>query len=250
MIWLIAVLLTFSSLFAQSDLVREADSLFHAADYERVELLVLRSERQADVPDSQRVTLELLGGYSMIMLNRELDARAHFTQALNVDSTLTLDPIEISPKFRVVFDDVKREWLEKQARREPEAVVSSLFHKVPARPESHALNLIIPGSGFIREGKPVRGLVHLALQATSAALWLTEISQTSDARKRYLAAETSGQAASLYDEYDSHHRRMWTFGLTSGGIYLLSQFDLILFRHSESVRIIPTESGASINVRF
>lgn len=250
MIRLIVVLMTFSSLFAQSDLVLEADSLFHVADYERVELLVLRAERQSDLADSQRVALELLGGFSLIMLGREQDARAHFVQALEADSALTLDPVEISPKFRVVFDDVKSEWLANRTLPETESVMLPVYRSVSARPESHALNLLVPGSGFMREGKTVRGLIHFALAATSTALWLTEIKQSSDARKDYLAAQSSAQAASLYNDYDTHHRRMWTYGLTSASLYLLSQLDLALFRKSESIELIPTQSGASLQVRF
>lgn len=250
MIRLIVFLFACSTLFAQTDLLHEADSLFHAAEYERVKLLVLRAERQFDLPDSQRVALDLLGAYSLIMLGREEAAREHFMRVLEVDSMLTLDPVRVSPKFRVVFDDVKAQFLSRRAQNLlPGEPVTGIV-KIGARTESHAMNLIVPGSGFLREGKTIRGLSHLLLQGLSAGLWLTQVSQTSDARKKYLAAKSSDDASSLYDDYDSHHRQMWTYGLTSAGIYLLSQFDLALLKKSESVRLSPTPEGVKLSLSF
>lgn len=249
MIRLLAVLIFSATLFAQSDILTEADSLFHAGDYERVELLVLRAERQFDLPDSQMVELELIGGYSLIMLDRVEEARSHFQRALEIDSTTTLDPIFVSPKFRVVFDEVKLRYLSNRAQEIPtrEQLYGSIT--VGARPESRVMNLLLPGSGFVNEHKYVRGAAHLVVQGVAAALWLGEISQTKDAREKYLAAD-SANVSRLYDDYDVHHQKMWTFGIVTGSIYMLSQFDLALFRRSETIKLYPTPEGATLSIRF
>ena len=246
---LLAVLFFCASLFAQDNILFEADSLFHAGDYERVELLVLRAERQFDLPDSQMVSLELLGGYSLIMLDRVEEARSHFQRVLELDSTTTLDPVLVSPKFRIVFDEVKVSYLSNRAQEIParEQMYGTL--RVGASPESRVMNLIVPGTGFISEGKPVRGAVHFVLQGVAAALWLSELSQTSDARDKYLAAD-SANVARLYDDYDSHHQKMWAYGLTTAGVYMLSQLDLALFRRSETLKLYPTPTGATLSLRF
>lgn len=251
MILVVALLALCSSLFAQTNVRAEADSLFRIGDYERVELVVLRAARQTDLTAPDKIALELLGGYALIMLNREADARAHFEQAIDLDSTLVLDPVQVSPKFRVVFDDVKQEWLTKRTRSIPTSQIREVTTYQHARSESHLLNLALPGAGFVREGKTVRGLIHFAAQATFTILWLSELSQNNSARKDYLAAASSASASSLYNTYDTHHRRMWTYGLTAAGIYLASQVDLALWRTpTTSFEVLPAELGARIQLNF
>lgn len=249
MIRLLAVLFICTALYAQDDLLSEADSLFRAGEYEHVELLVLRAERQFNLADSQLVALELLGGYALIMLERVEDARSHFQRVLELDSTTLLDPVLVSPKFRVVFDEVKADYLFNRAQELPTQQKLYGTTRVGARPESQVMNLIVPGAGFLREGKPVRGAAHLIVQGVAAALWLTELSRASDARENYLAAD-SASVSRLYDKYDSHHQKMWTYGVVTGGIYLLSQFDLALFRRSEMLKLYPTPQGATLSLRF
>lgn len=250
MIFVLAFLALCSTLFAQSSLSSEADSLFHAGDYERVELLTLRAANNPELPDTQRISLELLGGYSLIMLNRETDARVHFQRALEIDSTLSLDPVQVSPKFRVVFDDVKSEWLTRRIQNIPSSRVREVAGWRHASSESHLLNLILPGAGFLNERQSVRGVVHIIAQTAITALWLSELSQNNSARKEYLAADSS-QVQPLYKTYDDHHRRMWTYGLAAAGIYLASQVDLTIWRTRQaSFEILPAESVLRFNIGF
>ncbi|MBL0060710.1 MAG: hypothetical protein IPP40_04280 [bacterium] len=251
MIWLFALLVSCSGLLAQTSLRAEADSLFYTGDYERVELLVLRASRNAEIPDSQRVALELLGGYSLIMLQREAEARSHFQRALELDSTLVLDPVQVSPKFRIVFDDVKSEWQASRIQSIPTARVKEVTVWKGASIGSHLLNFAVPGTGFLNEKKYARGIIHFAAQAALTVLWLDEVSQNNSARKDYLAADSSSQAETLYNTYDDHHRRMWTFGLAAAGIYLASQVDLTLFRTPKtSFEVLPAESALRLKVNF
>ncbi len=251
MIWILALLISCSGLYAQSSLRAEVDSLFLVGDYERVELLVLRAASDAAIPDTQRVALELTGGYALIMLEREAEARSHFQRALELDSTLTLDPIQVSPKFRVVFDDVKSDWQTRRIQDVPTTRVQEIVSWRGAEPKSRLLNLAVPGTGFLAEKKFVRGAVHFAAQAALTVLWLSELSQNNSARKDYLAADSSSQAETLYKTYDDHHRRMWTFGLAAAGVYLASQVDLTLFRTPQtSFEILPAESALRLNFNF
>ena len=251
MIWLFVLLLSCSGLFAQTTLRSEADSLFYAGDYERVELIVLRSARSTELPDSQRVALELLGGYSLIMLSREPEARSHFQRALELDSTLTLDPVQVSPKFRVVFDDVKSEWQASRIQNIPATRVKEVTLWQGAGIESHLLNLAVPGTGFLHEKKYLRGVIHIVAQAAVTILWLNEIEQNNSAREDYLAADSTAQAQALYQTYDDHHRQMWTYGLAAAGIYLASQVDLTLWRTpTTSFEVLPAESALKLSVNF
>ncbi|MCL4306212.1 hypothetical protein KJZ99_09880 [bacterium] len=228
----------------------QADSLFRLGEYEQVELLVLRADRQGDLPTTDRVALELLGGYSLIMLERESEARAHFARALELDSALVLDPIQVSPKFRTVFDDVKREWMSTRTMDVPTAAIREFTIQQGARPSSQLLNLALPGAGFLAEGRSVRGLIYIAAQAGVTALWLSELSQNNSARKDYLAAD-SASVERLYETYDSHHRRMWTYGLAAGALYIVSQIDLAFLRIPvKAYEIVPTEFGARLQIHL
>ncbi|NUO19690.1 hypothetical protein HUU59_09605 [bacterium] len=249
MILVLSLFVLVSSLAAQTNVVAEAESLFHAGDYERVELLALRSANSLDLSESDRVTLELLGGYSLIMLEREEDARTHFQRALDLDSTLTLDPVQVSPKFRVVFDDVKSEWQLQRSLRVPKIRTVETTESRRARTESHIMNLFAPGAGFLSEREHLRGAVHLIAQTALTALWLSELKQNNDARKKYLDADSSSQAVDLYREYDDHHRRMWAFGLAAAGVYLASQLDLTLWRASKTP-VTVSASANSLNLHY
>lgn len=240
-------------LSAQASVLSEADSLFHAGQYEQVELLALRAERQQDISSDEQVKLELLSGYALIMLSREGDARAHFGQALDLDSTLALDPVEVSPKFKVVFDDLKQSWLAaRAAQAETPKMVDEAMPVVShsASPSSVRSNFIIPGSGFLREGKTGRGLVHLGLTAVCAGLWLSELTQNNTARKDYLAASTTDEAERLYDEYNSHHGRMWAFGLATVGVYALSQLDLAVWKSKVQLSANPAAATLELAIQF
>ncbi|MBK6910417.1 MAG: hypothetical protein IPH10_05725 [bacterium] len=257
------LLILFLALTAQANVLSEADSLFHAGDYDRVELLALRAEQSNDLPDSERVALELLGGYSLIMLGREDDARVHFTHALELDSTLTLDPVVVSPKFRVVFDELKRDWLASRATEvspdDPTRKVTDQGTRIesvrrsatrPARLSAVRLNFLCPGAGFVREGRVARGLLHAGVTVVLTGLWLSEISQNNSSREDYLAAATTAEAERLYDDYNAHHRQMWTFGLAAAGAYALSQLDLALWRGPATLTAGPSGHGLKLALAF
>jgi len=104
----ILLLIVAPTLIAAPTLRGNVDSLFAARQYEQVELAVLRAVDQLSAePDSERIAICLTMGYSLVMLDRETDARDYFRRALDVNPHLQLDPLRISPRFRGVFDEVK-----------------------------------------------------------------------------------------------------------------------------------------------
>ena len=247
MIFLLALLFPVLLLAAPSPLVHQSDSLFHAGDYEQVELLALRAEQDTTLLTiEERIALHLNGAYSLIMLSRENDARRQYENALRLNPELTLDPVMVSPKFRGLFEEVKLA-IQRERIAEPKREVVTRG----ARPLSLALNLFAPGVGHLREGRAIRGVSYLALEAALVGGWLYYAGESSDSRRAYLAERDRARVPSLYDEYDSNYRAMWAMASTAGAVYLLSQIDLILYRkQGVTVAAIPLPQGVKIGVRF
>ena len=55
----------------------------------------------------ERARVNLTAGYALIMQGREQEAKEYFARALDAEPNIVLDPVQVSPKFRVVFDEVK-----------------------------------------------------------------------------------------------------------------------------------------------
>lgn len=231
------------------------DSAFVSGRYEQVELLALRQLSSGDSlsPDA-RAKICLTTGYALIMLNRETDARDYFSQALDAVPTLALDPILVSPKFRMVFDEVKaeRSTVESVARRTlmEKGGTSALY---PVRTSARVLNLFLPGVGQMQEGRVIKGTAFLALQTAATIYWIVEQKNARDSRADYLAATTDSEIRRTYDDYNSHHKNSWAGGIAAGAIYVLTQLDLAVMKpQKKSMRVSwsPTANGLAAVVSW
>jgi hypothetical protein len=236
--------------FAECDLCQEADSLFAAGEFEKVEMLVLRlGTDQGEMSDADYANLQVTAGFAMIMLDRETDARRYFNRALDKNPSLTLHPVQVSPKFRIVFDDVK-------LHRSIVPNETPEVHYRGASPRSHLLNLALPGVGQLREGR-LRGILYLTAQAASLGLWIHQLDKASDSRAHYLAQSSPPEISKAYHDYNRDYQTAWGYGIISGAIYLLSQADLALIRNQISdeqpgfsMSIMPAASGVSFQVNW
>jgi hypothetical protein len=235
---------------AECDLCRQADSLFVAGEFEKVEMLVLRlGTDQGEMSDGDYASLQVTAGFAMIMLEREADARRYFNRALDKNPDLTLHPVLVSPKFRSVFDDVKLHRSIAQTET-PEILYRG------ASPRSLLLNLALPGVGQLREGR-LRGILYLTAQAASLGLWIHQLDKTSDSRAHYLAQSSQPEISNAYDDYNRDYRAAWGYGLISGAVYLISQADLALIHNPVtdenpgfSMSIMPELSGLRFSLNW
>ncbi len=251
-LYLLMCLLCASAALAADQNLAVMDSAFSAGDYLRVEVIALRLlQNPTQLADSEKVHVHLTAGFAMIMQEREADARNHFSDALDIDAGLTLDPVEVSPKFRSVFDEVKREH---EAKKEPDVVAQTLesaaLGLLRPSPSSHAWNLVIPGSGHMREGKYIRGGIWLGLQAASAVLLFSTISESNDARQEYLAETDSVEIENRYDDYNTAYNRIWIAAAAAGAVYVASQIDLAFLRRTEIRLGSIRGSDASVRISF
>jgi hypothetical protein len=230
----------------------QLDSAFANGDYEKTELLAMRILQSPDsLPKNDRARVNLTAGYALIMLNRERDARTFFTQALDAVPDLTLDPSIVSPKFKVVFDEVKIERERKlQAQKQHSTELQTArFSSGPSR-NALLLNLAIPGLGQVVEGQKTRGAIYTGLQVVSVVWFVKSLSDMNSSRKDYLrSAGDANTIASRYNRYNQDYRMAWASGIVSGLVYLAAQTDLILYqpRTGEPVKLTVT-SGSKLGL--
>ena len=226
------------------------DSAFVEGKYSQVELLTLRLlQSGAELSTQERSRVNLAAAYSLIMLNREPEAREYFRGALAAEPDLTLDPVQVSPKFRVVFDEVKAEFQRTQAASLREEKRAEIANRFPSQ-SAVLSNLIVPGSGQWRDGRKLRGAAFFLAQAATAGVLVWRIQEMSDSRADYLAQTDPSRIEETYDIYNSDHTLAWGAGILTAVVYLAAQADLILFRPNESpVRLATSlQSGMRIGM--
>jgi hypothetical protein len=224
------------------------DSAFVNQQYEKAELLALRIiQGQPSLTNDERARLNLTMGYCATMLGREDDARLYFSRALDAVPDLQLDPVQVSPKFRVIFDEVKSG--RATVREQEDARLSQVKSVRIAR----FTNLIVPGTGQWQQGYRTRGAIVFGLQAASVAMLIWRWGKMNDTRESYLAETNRSLVQSDYDRYNRDYRLTWAAGLATGFVYLASQADLIWLKptpKSLHVALIPSVSSASMVVHW
>jgi hypothetical protein len=235
------LLLAAPALLAQTkpDLLA-VDSAFVNGQYEQTEILALRVlTGGGNLTSDETARLNLTAGYAVIMLGREADARYYFAKALDAVPTLTLDPVAVSPKFRVVFDDVKSKHEDgpsiqggrasgmKVMIDAQDGTVYPYRTSLVSRTQAELFNLVVPGSGQWLSGRRIWGASFFVLQAASAGYLIYQVGQAHDSREKYLDVTDPALIKSAYKRYDRDNKRAWAAGIATGVIYIAAQADLI-----------------------
>jgi len=225
------------------------DSAFVNGQYEQVELLSLRLlQDYPDLTADEVARVNLTAGYALIMLNREAEARRCFARALDAVPELALDPVQVSPKFRVVFDEVK-------AAR-PEARPRPLPADTSAQPHSSLFasamwsNLIVPGSGQWKMGSRLRGALLFGAEATCLTLLIINAIEMQNSRADYHAATDPVNIRRAYERYNQDYQATCIAGIGAAVVYLAAQADLVrLNGQSSAVTMLPMTGAAGISFR-
>jgi len=230
------------------------EAAFAHGQYEHVELLALRESAQLDsLPEDDQVAVRLTVGYALIMLDREHDAREWFRRALDVKPALRLDPIQVSPRFRAVFDELQATYVPRQDHARADSVMAT---SAPRR-SSVLLNLAVPGFGQWREAHRTRGVVLAAVQAAAAGICVWRLSELRDSRDAYLAQTDRTRVRRDYAVYRTDYRAAWISGLAAGVVYIGIQTDLALSRREHPGRglslapmVNPAAVGLAVTLRY
>ncbi|RPH92464.1 hypothetical protein EHM69_12720 [candidate division KSB1 bacterium] len=228
------------------------DSAFVNNEYERVELLTLRIlQSGVKLTEDESARLNLTAGYALIMLGRESDARSYFSRALDAVPNLTLDPVQVSPKFRVVFDDVKA--ARPKPGTEPKPDTTAVLQGLTKQDRQAWLsNLILPGSGQWKMGKRTRGAIIFGAQIGTLGWMIKEIIEMQDSRAEYMAETDPVKMRDKYNDYNRNYQNAWIAGISAGVIYIAAQADLVRLETKSGQefgwRVAPLQSGASVGL--
>ncbi|MDD5088072.1 MAG: hypothetical protein PHI18_04675 [bacterium] len=242
---------------ASANVRDDVDAAFAAGAYERVELLALRASADWDtLPADDCAHVYLTTGFALIMLERASDARNYFRRALDADPTLRLDPVRISPKFRMVFDDVKATYIPHPPASRDHATTLPIMRGPQAR--SVMANLLLPGSGQWLEGRRGRGAVIAGAQLAAAGALVWRLDALRRSRDAYLHEHDRTRVTDAYDRYYDDTRWAWCAGIAAGIVYLAAQTDLALFREGETASgqpqarwdMVPDTDGGRVVLRI
>jgi hypothetical protein len=90
------------------------------------------------------------------------------------------------------------------------------------------VNLLLPGTGFLAEGRVVRGLFWTSAQLGTAAGMVYSLNRSNHYRNLYYGERNPALIDDRYDRYNLWYRSSWYWGVGAGAVYLLSQVDLHL----------------------
>jgi len=229
LVFIVCILLPGRASASPEGLRQAVDSAYAKGQYEQVELMVLRAQAQInELPVADRSAINVTAGCAMIMLEREADARVYFRNALEADPTLHLDPVRVSPKFRVVFDDVKASFRADENSSAKAQITSPLLQG--PRPSSVLINLLLPGAGQWNEERKLKGAAFFLTQSATVAAMIWRLDVLDKSRHTYVRERNAALVTSDYNRYARDMPTAWYAGIATGIVYLAAQADLALGR--------------------
>lgn len=208
------------------------DSLFTEGRFSELEIEALRTLRQEPpANEDERVAAHLYLGFIEVLSNREEAASRDFHRVFSIRPGLTLDPVYVPPRIYDAFEEARQSFEEQQAReldRESKRETGiGLRYRRPGVFQTFA-NLIVPGTGFLIEGRYLHGITWTILEAGAAAGFVHSYLQAMDAREKYLGNRNPEQFDYLYDRYNNWYRRACYWGAGGVVVYIAAQADFHL----------------------
>lgn len=228
-------------------------SLYDNGSYISAELVARRILEGKSVSDSIRVQLEKYVAFSLVAQGENDAAVDHFRNALEIDSSLTLDAILTSPKILGVFETAKNQFeMERQKERSQASLDTSskrnTFRHETGGPTFRAI--LFPGWEQSFRGGAVKGHVLLGAGAITALSWATLDFLRRDARTSYLAASTPDLASSRYKTYNSYYKAEFYSATAFIVIYAYSAVDAFLnLPPYFDLDYSPSSSSAKLSLR-
>ncbi len=246
-------LLLLSLCFGQEETVSEVDRIieeFEKGSIETAEILALKAlQREESFSRFERETIHLYLGYCYIAKgNREL-AKRQFIKALELNPTLTLNPLFISPKISAVFDEARELFLKNKAERKSDLKNSSSMLRLSASWRS----LVSPGWGHIYKGEKTKGYILIGANAAVLSTLAVLQWQCQESRQKYLDARIPSVIADKYDTYNMFYKARNITALLEAGLYIYCYLDC-LYNESDlksgNLTLIPSANGLTLLINF
>lgn len=200
----------FSQIIAKTDTtLAGVKSLYDNGSYISAELQARRVLEEKNLSDSARIQLEKYVAFSLVAQGRNDAATGHFKNALEIDSTLTLDPILTSPKILEVFETARSQFKADQEKKRAQQVLDAPPMGRPVLSEAGGPTfraIFFPGWEQSFRGESLKGHILLGAGGVTAFSSITFFFLRQNARTSYLNAPTPEFAASRYKIYDSFYK--------------------------------------------
>lgn len=205
------------------DLDAHLDSLFTSGRFGRLEVEALRLlHSNQNVSHERQLAAHLYLGFSWVLSDRTEEANGAFLQALQLEPSLDLDEIYVPPRLYEAFQQARLQFLaDRDQFRTP---VTGAPH-LPYYKLGSALNLVLPGSGFIASGKHLRGTIWTAAFLGCSGMFVYTLQERSNAHADYLRQSNPALIEDRYQEFNRWNKQAWVLGLGTAALYIGSQFD-------------------------
>jgi len=229
-------------------------SLYDDGSYISAELQARRTLEEKNLSDSARVQLEKYVAFSLVAQGKNDAAVGHFESALEVDSTLTLDPILTSPKILGVFETAKNQFeSELEERRSRTAFGTSTkessFQCKDSEPTFRAI--LFPGWEQSFRGETVKGHILLGAGTLTALSLIASDLLRRDAKASYLNASTPDLASTRYKTYNTYYETEFYSASAFVLIYIYSGVDAFVNLPPDlDLDYSPGRSAMSLNFRI
>ncbi len=250
-LFVIIVQTGFGAQLRPSELAPDLDSLFASGNFEDLELQTLQILRLDSPDDTTRfLAAYLYLGFVLELSNRSRDAEKEYQNALSLMPSLSLDPIYVPPRLYETFENVRLRFQNELTI--PEENISSDLQDSEAqlteispthRKRDIALNLILPGGGFLVENKSLRGGLWIVLQGSAVAGLAYSFSEMQKAEDEYLKETNPALIEDKYDSYNLLYKNASTWAIGAGVIYILAQTDYQL--SSRPLNFKPVSLGST-----
>jgi len=191
---------------------------YNAGNYEAVVARADSVLAETNITRADSLRIRKLHAFSLIALGRSRQAESIFLALLEQYPNLELDPSEVSPKIRAVFDEVKRN---AAARQSPVPIrVDTLRLRQPV-----PLSVLVPGISQLQGHKSVKGYALLGAMAVSLAGFGVSHLSYNQAHRDYLAATQPQQIVDEYQAANAWYRTRIVFSGGAAAVWLLSLLD-------------------------
>lgn len=214
-------------------------SAFSQFDYDSTLQLIETTKTIPGLPVQEQLFLFEYQSYTLFNLGLVDSARAVFNTLLAIDPDYQLDTHVASPKICRIFEEIRSNIQLKSAQQN----VLAQYPESNLQP-AYLRTLVLPGWGHLYRGQKLKGQVILSGYLLSLGASIYFCVRTNSTRDDYMADHNPGTVLEKYDVYNKYYRARTAALVSTGTIWLLSQFDLVLWppaaTEKSSVRVVPS----------
>ena len=155
-------------------------------------------------------------------------ARDHFISALSLNTGLTLDPLDASPKVFEFFAQVRSEYESIQVAQD----ISSVRYVVVEDPRVYAAlrSMVFPGWGQVYKGEKRKGYVLAGSWLIVTGVAASAQVVRADKRRSYINESDPTQVSERFDSYSRWHKVRNTMAAAAIGVWIASYVDAFISR--------------------